>query len=47
MSTPSAAPGPVPAPADPVYSEKFSGKLFFFLCAGFVGFVGAVLIFVM
>jgi hypothetical protein len=35
------------APLDHVPSEKFSGKLFFFLIAGFVGFVGAVLIFVM
>lgn len=36
-----------PAPADSAYSEKFSGKLFFLLVAGFVGFVGAVLVFVM
>jgi hypothetical protein len=35
------------APADHGPSEKLSRTLFFLLCAGFAGFVGAVLVFVM
>jgi hypothetical protein len=35
------------APPDHASSEMFSRKLFFFLVAGFVGFVGAVFVFVM
>ena len=37
---------PVPAAVDQKAAEAFSGKLFLYLVAAFVGFVGAALVYV-